>query len=514
MSPIASTPTCSVPSTDIHQKDSISFCRINKKDEVCAYTSRLMKSLFSIILLTFITFSGVAQESYRIEYTIRLDQQLKDFIRDTSQEEMDQHTRKRLSDYLDMEGKASIRTWVNSEMVLSKFHPVGKSTQLVDKKNNKLYLLDSVSQRYAGLPEDVQTSVIKTTILQETAEIAGINCKAAILEASNDEMNTGNMTYKVWYAENLPKVYWKDYQFLAEVPGAVLRLAVDGYTYEAIRVKKENINPEIFSIPHNYKETDVEALTLLLDPHAEDMDLGEDRIAFMESGNTLYGIKNEKNEVLAKPQFVTITPYHDDVAIATLPEDAAVLIDLNGQIIGGERYDYIDFFLHRDAYLFSKNGKTSLMNKQGKQIWPHAYDQVESSGQKYAIVMEGEQMGIIDHDGNSVVPLAPRGIDQCDQYHYISDTGNGPKVYTIVDEKLVFEGYDIILLTGEKDLFVVSKDADSFGLANKNGELILPMEYSYITPFSNGRASVMKNNAEDEYFINTKGEQILEDDTI
>jgi len=45
-------------------------------------------------------------------------------------------------------------------------------------------------------------------------------------------------------------------------------------------------------------------------------------------------------------------------------------------------------------------------------------------------------------------------------------------------------------------------------LINSKGETILPLEYSYINPFENGKAIVLKNGESEERVINSKGKFI------
>ncbi|ULT27928.1 hypothetical protein KUH03_15700 [Sphingobacterium sp. E70] len=66
--------------------------------------------------------------------------------------------------------------------------------------------------------------------------IAGLSCKKATFNLAGSKDKQTEIT--VWYAENLPKLYWGTYDYLEKVPGAALSIGAEGLGIKRRKLKK------------------------------------------------------------------------------------------------------------------------------------------------------------------------------------------------------------------------------------------------------------------------------------
>lgn len=96
-------------------------------------------------------------------------------------------------------------------------------------------------------------SSYRISFTKDTASFAGILCKKARIEILPLE----DSDIIVWYAPNLPKMYWDKYNYLAHIPGCALAvLTQSGGTQlgiKAVIAREVNIPQSLFEVPKGYK---------------------------------------------------------------------------------------------------------------------------------------------------------------------------------------------------------------------------------------------------------------------
>lgn len=88
--------------------------------------------------------------------------------------------------------------------------------------------------------------------------------------------------------------------------------------------------------------------------------------AYRPETDWLYGLKDDKDNVILPPTYETIAEFSDGLARVE-KDDKYGFIDKNGKVVTPVEWDHAESF--RDGYAFvMKNGEEFLIDKTGK-IW-------------------------------------------------------------------------------------------------------------------------------------------------
>lgn len=101
------------------------------------------------------------------------------------------------------------------------------------------------------------------------------------------------------------------------------------------------------------------------------------------------------------------------------------------------------------------------------------YDYISDYKDGYSVVSKDKKQGIIDKNGEIIVPV------QYDNIHYYS---NG----------IFIEGYASVGIINDNGSY-------SFGYVNEKGQVSIPLKYSEVTPFSHGVACVSIRNSDGSF---------------
>lgn len=458
-----------------------------------------MKKLFSLIVSTLLfQFALAQQEVYKIIYTLSLDESFKSNIKELGQVESDE-TELFLSLLAEMEGKPLMEVWISEHQ--NKIHNLyfPPTLQLRDTKNKTLFFLDSLSKSFSKevyAPESEFN--LRVNLDSETTEmIAGFPSKLATIELQDDSNAEQPESVEVWYTDKIPAIFWGKYQYLDRIPGLALRVNAFGAAFQVMEISKTQVPENFFDIPSDYTD---EELT--------EMDLGDGMTAYYDSTSFLFGLKNPNGEIITQPNYLTIAPFNNGIAVAVDEGNFAGLIDAKGKNLTEFKFDNIQYDPVLNAYLFSLEGMMSVMDAKGNKLWNNEFEYITPFSADYTIVMTSLKFGLADQKGNIVLPLGENVILSNDNKYYVSEKDGLYEIYQIDGNKLITSGDYYLGLSNEDDLFIISKDSENFGLINSKGETILPLEYSYINPFENGKAIVLKNGESEEKVINSKGKFI------
>lgn len=89
----------------------------------------------------------------------------------------------------------------------------------------------------------------KISFESETQVISGITCKKAVIDMGAKMI--------VWYAENIPQLYWDKYAYLQRIPGCALSIQAEQNGFligiKATSVKEMEVNESLFNVPEGYE---------------------------------------------------------------------------------------------------------------------------------------------------------------------------------------------------------------------------------------------------------------------
>jgi hypothetical protein len=158
------------------------------------------------------------------------------------------------------------------------------------------------------------------------------------------------------------------------------------------------------------------------------------------------------------------------------------LIDKNGKEVAPVKYDDINGFYEDDGGFgtVELNGKYGLIDKTGKEVTPIKYHEVGSFYEGYGglgIVKLNRKYGFIDKTGNEVTPIK------------YDDIGNFNEGFNEL-ARVVFNG--------------------KHGLIDKSGKEVLPPKYDDIEHYFDEKAELIKVELHGKYgFINKSGKEII-----
>jgi hypothetical protein len=160
-------------------------------------------------------------------------------------------------------------------------------------------------------------------------------------------------------------------------------------------------------------------------------------------------------------------------------------IDTTFNLVIPFKYNFAYFF--QDGYARVKlNGKIGLINKNGKEVIPLEFQEMDHLSKIYSTKKDGH-WGLIDTNGRVLIPF---------KYDRIYDYKNGRAIatlnskYGVVDtlgQELVKFEYERII--HKKNLYFVVKN-NKHGIIDYNGKIILPCVYKLIYGFNYDRGII------------------------
>lgn len=335
--------------------------------------------------------------------------------------------------------------------------------------------------------------------------IAGLPCKLAVLEFDTDEFGTSltqDARVEIWYNESVPSLYWGEYAYLKNIPGAALYIGAFGMGIEASAVNEIDFDATLFEIPEDYTlQEDIYALSFF------DVPLGHDLYAFQDSTSHFIGIQDDNQQVIVAPKYGSINEFIGTHAVVTNPEFQYGIIDTEGQEVIPCEWEYLALDPEMEIIFFSTDGKTGVMDYNQHVLIPAQYDHISFFSKGNALFSQDGKTGLIDLDGKVVLPAVFETIMEHDENHIIILENERYYVVDMQSRQKTTAGYDYLLLANEGDLVIALQD-NKYGYITKDGKTAIPFKYEYATPFYDGIAAVNETEEGDVLYINTKGEYV------
>ncbi|MBD1420689.1 WG repeat-containing protein [Sphingobacterium chuzhouense] len=416
-----------------------------------------------------------------------------------------------------------VEAWINQNFIRVETQGIMQNNQIqiTNRNTNDSYTLYPSMQAYTKTidatdkvniheTEDdmvvISTADLPIRFVADTSKtIAGLPCKLAVLEFDSDEFDaslTQDTRLEIWYNETLPSLYWGEYAYLKNIPGAALYIGAFGIGIEASAVHEVDFDSSLFEIPEDYTlQEDIYALSFF------DMPLGHDLYAFQDSTSHLIGIRDDNQQVIMAPKYASINEFVGTHAIVTNSDFQYGIIDTNGQEVIPCTWEYLALDPELEIIFFSTDGKTGVMDYNQQIVIPAQYDHISFFSKGLALFSEDGKTGLIDLNGTIVLPANFESIMEYDESHIIIMENERYYVVDIQSQQKTTAGHDYLLLANEDDLVVALQD-NKYGYITKDGKIAIPFKYEYATPFYDGIAAINETDDEDVLYINTKGEYV------
>ncbi len=401
--------------------------------------------------------------------------------------------------------------WVNKDFI--RFYVEGEdpTVQLTNKNTGTSTMLYPGLKQFATIygeneaPADHNFDDLNIEyVAGKQKKIAGYTCKLAKINASED--TDGAYSLEIWYTEQIPSIYWGDYEFLKKLPGAALSMSAMGSGIIAHKIEQEDVAETLLTVPQDFTEME-EAAAEAVDTES----LGEGVYLYTDENTSLYGLRDEEGNVITQPKFTSILHFYEGNAVASDADYNYGTIDPKGNTVIPFNYSFLSYDTNSEQFLFSKNDKFGLMDKYGKVVINAKYDMLSFFEHGTAIFQIDGKSGLINEQDKQIVPANYGYIADRNATHFIAIEGELYNLYTIKDQKRLGGNIQFIATTEDPNIFLAQKD-DKYGFLDQNGKVMIPFKYAYATGFSNGVAYVaMDSDMEDLFLINTKDERVEEE---
>ena len=230
----------------------------------------------------------------------------------------------------------------------------------------------------------------------------------------------------------------------------------------------------------------------------------------------LYGFINEDGTIAIEPQYRAASTFNEGLAVVAVDIDSFTVlygyIDKENHTIIQPKYQYANPFFNGYAVVkqYDRNG---MIDRNGKMVFPAKYEflsPMDNNGIFLAMDPEGDHIAMFNRKFKQITPY------QYDDFIGYGDgfytfTKHGQKGFLDAKGKEHFGLFDNV--GSFQNGFCMVKKGDKYGIIDKKGKYILPLEYSNKSTlgdaytFHEGLALVMKNDSCG--FVNTKGEIVI-----
>ena len=152
------------------------------------------------------------------------------------------------------------------------------------------------------------------------------------------------------------------------------------------------------------------------------------------------------------------------------------------------------------------NGKTGIIDEQGKVIIPIEYDDISDFKDGLFFAKKSKKYGMIDINENIIIPFEYKKIRFFSEGLALALV-NGKAVYlNRKNETIIEPDYKFNFLGDFSNGLASVRKNNKYGYINNKNEIIIPIIYDKALPFKENKAIVKKDGI--SYIINTKGKII------
>lgn len=286
-------------------------------------------------------------------------------------------------------------------------------------------------------------------------------------------------------------------------------------------------------------------------------------LPYYDTESRLWGVKKGE-DIIVKPEYHYVHPFSEGMA-AVEKGGMSGAINSTGQEIIKLKYDEI-IEISESAFAVALNGKWGIIDKTGREVVPLKYDLIGNFSEGLAQVQLNGKEGFVDRAGQEIISLKydrvsnfSRGLAQAklngkivfinkhgeqlsslnvSKYSDVEIFSNGVlKVsagddqdkYGIIDQfgvEIVPVIFSFIEDVPEENLLIVNKDGEyggrfangekyptfrftggKWGIYDKKGNVIVPLKYDLVRPYSEGFFCVSLNGKFG--FIDKKGKEVI-----
>lgn len=153
--------------------------------------------------------------------------------------------------------------------------------------------------------------------------------------------------------------------------------------------------------------------------------------------------------------------------------------------------------------LVKNNGKTGMVNQQGRWILPADYDTIELQWKTLLVLQKAGKMTYADTYGKLLLPLEFEDAGILDDDHFDVKTDGKWGIYSVPEKKLIipamYDSFDYCGGCGRKGDYLFAEKEGKWGIVDFNNKVLLPFEYEHEHSFmrSDNWILALKKNGQD-----------------
>ena len=184
-------------------------------------------------------------------------------------------------------------------------------------------------------------------------------------------------------------------------------------------------------------------------------------------------------------------------------EDKFGYIDKSGKLIIPAKYDAISYFINGLAIVY-KDNKAGVIDSVGKVVLPFNFRLLSSGNHKRFInKRSGNKFGLVSVDGKTILDNKYSMIAHLNNTFYLAEEGEKWQFFDSLGALVFNEFYEEAYIFRKEQIIKLKKNG-KFGMVNKNGQLIVPLQYEAVKNATEGLFAVKQKNKWG--FINEKNE--------
>ena len=327
------------------------------------------------------------------------------------------------------DGKPALSAWFTPHKLRVEQSGLGGFIQLSNQTTERSFLLDTLSQTATEVPlatPKVYTDYVGDSLIfissadaeivftEEQQTIAGYTCKKALLHmAAGDAV--GDVS--IWYTEELPQLYWGEYDYLERIPGLALKITAETNGMEigivATEIKKVMVTADWFDVPDGYTVTELEAFddewtdewtdgdSAAVDVTWEDYELSDGR-SWTDNGEQ-WGVADSLGNLLMPYTYDEVYEFSFD--FAPVEKDGLTgLVDRHGELVFQPRYEQV-FVASENRIWAATGGLFALLDIAENELAGPSYDVVGMYSHDRAVVSIDGKYGYVDTEGKLAIDL-------------------------------------------------------------------------------------------------------------
>lgn len=241
---------------------------------------------------------------------------------------------------------------------------------------------------------------------------------------------------------------------------------------------------------------------ILIAPLFDNLILENDSINIVVEKNGKFGLINSKNEIILEFEYDLLNKLGNNYYKGIKDKELFLINIGNKKIVSYGKNKDIKFY--NNKFFILENEKIDVYNEELNLLTTYEGDNIFKINDKVLLLQKDKDLFLI----YDKLILYHEDIEQIFEEYMVVNYGNTKQLKKIGESNPLLQGYSSIFMNTINSVIVEKNN--NFGVVSLNNEIVIPINYTRITPFYQGYYGVEKNNT--FYKKDNNGNLILEDE--